>query len=192
VFILFLAAIFLGEVLGFVQYLGVFLIVVGAMLISSRNFKFDFGKAFWFVIIGCLIFSVCSVLVKYLLDFADFWTVFSYVRIGMIFLLIPMACLSVGELKSAVKKHGAKVLGVMSLSEILTVAAVLIGTIAVSIGSVTLVNALSSIEPFFVLFIALILSVHHPKILKEELGKAVVLVKLAAVILIFAGAILIM
>jgi len=47
-FILFFAAIFLGEVFTPLKYLGIFLLVFGAILISSRNLsKISLGRAFW-------------------------------------------------------------------------------------------------------------------------------------------------
>jgi drug/metabolite transporter (DMT)-like permease len=56
---------------------------------------------------------------------------------------------------------------------------------------VTLVAALSSVQPFFVLLIAVVLSVFYPKILKEEIGKSAVLLKAVAILVMFAGAVLI-
>ncbi len=191
-FVSILAAVFLGEIFTPVKYLGIFLLVVGAVSISSKNFiKFGFGKAFWLMIAASLVLSVNVIITKYLLDFADFWTIFSYVRIGAFFALIPIFCFSFKDLISTVREHGKKVIVVISLNEILNLVGVLLITIAMTKGYVTLVNALSSVQPFFVLLIAIILSVFYPKILKEEIGKSAVLLKLIAITLMFVGVILI-
>lgn len=192
IFILLFATLFLGEIFTPTKYLGIFMLVIGAILISSRNFiKLSFGKAFWFMLLSVLSISVYYTLLKYLLNFADFWTIFSYAKIGTIFALIPIFYFGFPDLVSTVKEHGKKVVGVISLNESLNVIGVLLITLAISIGYVTLVKALSSIQPFFVLSFAVILSIFYPKILKEEIGKSTVLLKLIAIVLMFVGVILI-
>jgi len=191
-FVSILAAIFLGEIFTPIKYLGIFLLIIGAVSISSKNFiKFGFGKAFWFMVLASLVFSINAVITKYLLNFVDFWTIFSYIRIGAFFALIPTFCFSFKDLILAVWEHGKKTVILISLNEILALFAVILITIAMTKGYITLVNALSSVQPFFVLLIAVILSVFYPKILKEEIGKSAILLKLIAITLMFVGVILI-
>jgi len=191
-FILILAAIFLGEIFTPIKYLGIFLLMFGAIAVSSKNIlKIKFGKSFWFMILAALSIAVSSIIVKYLLNFADFWTVFGYERFGEIFALIPIAYFSFSDLSSSVKRFGVKSIGLMSLSETIGLIGLLLVTIGTSIGYVTLVNTLTSVQPLFVLLFAVILSVFYPKILKEEVGKSVVSQKVIAIILMLIGAFLI-
>lgn len=191
-FILLFATLFLGEFFTPIKYLGIFLLVIGAILISSKNFiKISLGKAFWFMLFSVISISIYYVLLKYLLNFADFWTIFSYTRIGTIFALIPIFYFSFPDLTKTVKEHGKKVVGVISLNESLNLVGVLLITIATAVGYVTLVNALSSVQPFFVLLFAVILSVFYPKILKEEITKHTIFLKLIAIVIMFVGAVLI-
>jgi len=191
-FVLIFATIFLGETFTLIKYLGIFLLIIGAILISSKGLmKISFGKAFWFMILASLSIAINQVITKYLLSFADFWTIFSYTRIGSMFALIPIFYFSFSDLISTVRKHGKKVIGVISLNESLNIVGVLLITIATSIGYVTLVNALSSVQPFFVLSFAVILSIFYPKFLKEEIGKSTILLKLVAMTIMFLGALLI-
>lgn len=191
-FVSILAAIFLGEIFTLEKYSGVFLLVAGAILVSSKKLtKISLGKAFWFMILASLALSVNEVITKHLLNFANFWTIFSYVRIGAFFTMIPIFYFNFKDLKAAVKEKGKKVVFVMSLSEILNLVGVLLITIAISIGYVTLATALTSIEPFFVLLFTIALSIFLPKILKEEIRKAVVLQKLIAIALMFVGVVLV-
>jgi len=188
IFVLVFALIFLGEVFSFVKYLGIFLLVFGAVLISSRHpFRIKLKKSFWLMILSALAIAVNSVIIKYLLNFADFWTVFSYVRIGTFISVIPLIYFYFKDLIS-VNRLG---LGLMTFAETLNLFGVLSITIAMSIGFVTLVKALASVQPFFVFLFALILSVFYPKILKEEIKKKTVLHKFIATILIVIGAILV-
>jgi len=191
-FILLFAAIFLGEVFTLLKYLGIFLLVIGAILISAKNLsRINLGKAFWWMILSTLALSINQLLTKHLLNFADFWTIFAYTRLGAVIGLIPIAYIYFPELIDTVRRHGKRVVIVISTSETITILGVLLITIAASIGYVTLVNALSSIQSFFVLLFAVILSIFYPAILKEEIGKSVIFQKLIAIISMFIGAILI-
>lgn len=191
-FILILAAIFLREVFTPLKYLGIFLLIFGAILISSKNLsKISLGRAFWWMMLSTLALAINQILTKYLLNFTDYWTIFAYTRIGAVIGLIPIAYIYFPELIDTVRKHGKRVVAVISANETLNLFGVLSITIAVSIGYVTLVNALSSVQPFFVLLFAVILSIFYPAILKEEIGKSVIFQKLLAITLMFIGAILI-
>ncbi len=191
-FVLFLAAIFLNETLAPLNYLGVIFLVGGSILISFKRFsKISFGKAFYLMILSAIVVSIRKIIMKYVLDFTDYWTVFAYERIGGSIAAIPIIYLYLSDLRDSVKKYGKKVLAVLSVTEVLNLVALLLFTIAISIGSVTLVSASSSIQPFFVLLFAVILSVFYPSILEEEIGKSVILLKLLAIVLMFIGVFLI-
>jgi len=191
-FVLILATIFLGEFFTPLKYIGIFFLIIGAVLMSSKGLRFSFGKAFWLMIACALFLSVSSVITKYLLGFADFWTIFAYEKIGVGIAIIPVLYFGLSHMKSDVKEHGKRVVGAICISDILTVVGSMLATAAISVGSVTLVNAMTSVQPFFVLLFAVVLSIFYPRILKEEIGKSAVLLKLLAITLMFIGAILIM
>lgn len=190
-FLVILAAVFLGEIFTPLKYLGIFLLVIGAILISSRDLKIKLGKAFWLMIISTIFFSFDLIITKYLLAFADFWTIFAYIRIGAGIGLIPIFYLYFGELKSLIAEYGGKVVGVISANETLNVFGALSATIAASLGFVTLVESLASLQSLFLLIITVALSIFYPKILKEEIKKSIVLLKFIAIVLMFIGVILI-
>jgi len=191
-FILILAAVFLGEVLTLSKYLGILLLIAGAILISVKNLsKKGFGKVFWWMVLIAVFNAMSAILTKHLLNFADFWTIFGYKSIGMFIGSIPIACLYFGELIKTVKQYGKKVVIAISVSELLTAIGILFSIIAMSFGYVTLVNALSSLQPFFVLLFTILLTVFFPSILKEELNKSAVFFKALAIVLIFTGVILV-
>jgi len=192
-FILIFAFIFFKETFTFVKYLGIFFLVVGAILISQKDkIYFKFNKAFWLMILAAIAYAISAIITKYLLNFADFWTVFSYTKgIGAIVALFPIVCLNFKEISGELIKNGKKALSAILIAVLLGVFGGLFITIAISVGSVTLVNALASIQPFIVLVFALIISVFYPTIFKEDLKKANILIKVVAIILIFIGVILI-
>ncbi len=190
-FVLIFAGIFLGEIFNFTKYIGIFLLVTGAILISIRKFQINLGKAFWLMMLVSLILAVNSVIQKHLLNSTDFWTVFSYIRIGSFFAVVPVFFFNRKDLSSTMRKKGGKTVVLLSLNELLGLAGVLLFTIATALGPVTLANALSSVQPFFVLLIAVALSLFFPKILKEEIGKSIIALKLLAIALMFVGVFLI-
>lgn len=192
-FIMVLAGAFLDEVFTPIKYLGIILLIAGATLISSKNLsKLRFGKAFWLMVASSIFIAIHAILTKYLLDFADFWTVVSYTRgIGMLPTLIPVFYFNYRDCVSAVREYGQKAVLVLSSKEALRLGGGILITIATSLGPVTLVNALSSVQPFFVLVFTIALGAFYPKILNEETGKSAIAMKLAAIVLMFAGVILV-
>lgn len=186
-----LAAIFLSEVFTAQKYLGVVLLVAGAILISSKGFKIHINKAFWYVIFGTLALAVHFTISKYLLGFADVWSVFGYERFFTGIYLIPLWLLNKKSWSEELKLRKKK-LQISFFNELfIGVTAGILMTIAISIGSVTLVDALASVQPFFVLIMATFLSVYHPWIISEELSKSRVVMKFIAILLLFAGSLLI-
>jgi len=191
-FVLIMALIFLDETFTPLKYSGIFLLVAGTMLISmKKSIKPDFGKAFKYIMLAALASAIYAIITKYLLNFADFWTIFSYARIGTAIILIPVFYYKHSEIASAMKKLNVKSIGVISANEILNLSGILLITIAFVTGPVTLVKVLSSIYPFFVFALAIIISIFYPKILKEKIEIKTLLLKLFAIILMFAGLVII-
>jgi hypothetical protein len=73
----------------------------------------------------------------------------------------------------------------------LAVVALFIFTIAVSLGPVTLVNSLGALQPLFVLAIAVVFSNFFPHILKEEVDRHTIALKLVAIALMIIGTVLV-
>jgi len=91
----------------------------------------------------------------------------------------------------SIKTHGWKIIGGISLNELMGQAGVLLHVIATGLGPATLVNAFVSIHPFVLLVCTLCLGSVFPNLLVEERGRAVVGKKFFAVVLMVAGAMLI-
>ena len=192
IFVLALAGVFLGELFTPLKYLGIFLLVVGAIVVSSDgSLNFSFGKPFWFMVLASATSAVTQVITKYLLGFADFWTVFSWVRIGAFVPLIPLLMLNVGNFKELFRSQGIKPFAFMSLSEGLNILGILCLTLASVTGFITLVNALASVQPVFVLLFATLASVFLPHVLSEKTHVSAVTAKVLGIAIIVVGAILV-
>lgn len=192
IFVLILASLFLDEILTPIEYFGVFLLVCGAILISiKRSFKLRNTKAFWLMILAAILSALFNVLTKYLLNFADYWTIFSYTRLGSFFSILPLIYIYMPELKKTLRIYGKRVLGFMTATQIINIFGLLSFTAAISFGYVSLVVGINQIQPLFVFLFASILSIFYPKILKEEVKGPIILLKVVAIILMIAGVTLI-
>lgn len=191
-FVAILAWLLLGETFAPRQYAGVAALIAGAVMVSSRlPLNLSLGRAFWLMLLAALSLSVYFVMMKYLLRSFDYWSVFSLTRLGSTLLMLPLFFVYFRELRDTVREYGSKVVGVMALDENIALAANLFVTIAAAAGPITMVNALISTQPFFVLLFALILSRFVPQHFKEETRRATIVQKLAALALMFAGVLLI-
>jgi drug/metabolite transporter (DMT)-like permease len=191
-FVAILAWILLGETFAPRQYVGVAALIAGAVMVSSRlPLNLRLGRAFWLMLLAALSLSVYFVMMKYLLRSFDYWSVFGLSRLGSTLLMLPLFFVYFRELRDTVREYGSKVVGVMALDQNIALAANLFVTMAAAAGPITMVNALISTQPFFVLLFALILSRFAPRHFQEETRRATIVQKLAALALMFAGVLLI-
>ena len=101
-FIALLAGLFLGEIFTFSTYIGIFLIVSGAILLSQPgSVSFIGGKPLRLMLLGSLLFGTGEVLNKYLLDFASATTLFAHMRIGAFLSCLPLYFIYFPILKKA-------------------------------------------------------------------------------------------
>ena len=191
VFTVVIAGLLLGEIFTPLKYLGIFLIVFGSIFISSGELKLKIGKAFLFMILSAFLLSITGILTKYVLGFADYWTIFGWDRIGSFMASLPLFYFFLPEIVFSVKKYGKKVVGFISASELLNLLATLLFTVALSSGFVTLATALTSTQAFFVLMLATLLTIFYPKIIREKVNRKILVVKLSAIVMMFAGVFLI-
>ncbi len=186
------AALFLGEVFPPAKYAGVALLVAGALAVSARDkISFRPSGALSLMILSALFMAGYFALTKRLLAETDFWTAFGLSRLGMFVVMLPLYPFHRQAIGEIVRLGRGRLLGIMALSEVLALAALLFGTIAMSRGPVTLVAALTSVQPFFVLAYALVLTRYFPAVLSEETGPRVLGKKLAAIALMILGAALV-
>jgi drug/metabolite transporter (DMT)-like permease len=185
-----LSAIFLGEIFSLPKYLGIALLVIGAILISYKKSKgLKLSKGALFCILAVFFYAVFNLLLKYLVDRIDFWTVFAYIRLGSFIALLPLYFFYAKPLIELTKQ--SKGLLTVTASNVLALVGIIFFTIASSLGYITLVSSLTAIQPFSVLLITLGMSLFYPHILKEEHSKAIFMQKFSAIALIIIGVILI-
>lgn len=192
VFVAILAAFFINEIFSIKTYVGISLIIFGAVLISyKRNaFKKIIPAALLLIVIAAnFSFGIEQTISKITLNFYSFWQFFAIFSLGKIFAII----LSFGIpsfRKSFVReiKHLKRSIFLMLM---LSTSVWLLGSIffyyAVSLGPITLVSTISILAPFVTLMLAVFLSKFLPKILREEIDPITIALKIMAVFLIIFG-----
>jgi len=191
VFIVMLSVIFLNEVLDVQKYSGIILIVIASMLISYKKSRGEkpFSSAFKFMIPFGLIIATYTILEKHLLEFLDFWSLFFWIVLGAFCGVIFLLCFAQPrkEFTQTISIVGKRTVFVTFIGEGLYVIGKLCSLVAMSLADVSLVSALLGLQPFYIFFYMLFLSHFLPKILEEEIGKSIVVLKISAMALMFMG-----
>jgi len=190
IFTLAFAYLFLGERLSAGQLFAFILLVAGAILISFKHDKTGWhSKALGNAVIAALFFALSFTLTKYIFDRTNFISGLVWTRLG--FLAVSLSMLIPKKTRKHIFQapkeagkgniylyYGARVSGGL---------AGLLQNYAISIGSVTLVNAMQGTQYAFLLAMTIFLSKYFPKILKENINATVLVQKITAIILISFG-----
>jgi uncharacterized membrane protein len=195
IFVLALSFLLLNEVLNYHKYFGIIFLVISALLVSYKKSEKRFHLSTGIILAFCFSFSIAvmGIITKYTLGYIDYWTFFLWNLIGnmigcLFMILIPS--IRRNAIRDASKIDKRTFLTVF-LASMFTWLGYLFYFVATSLGNVSLVSALGSIQPLTVFIITLFLTVHRPKILKEEISKMSLTFKILAVIFIIIGSYLI-
>lgn len=191
-FVLILSLLFLKEVLTVNHYLAFVLILLGGFLISIQKVEgvFKLRSAFWWMVLASLIYAIQVVILKSLYVTYPFWDLTVYLGFGE-FLPTPILLLSVASFRNRFIKSFSDLKPVgwmlLILSMFLVAIASLSGFWALTSGPVTLISVFRGFQSIFVLIYAVLFSVWLPKILKEQLTKSVLGIKVIAIFLMVIG-----
>jgi len=191
IFVALLSAIFLNEILSTQRYFGVAVIVIASILISYRNSTSgkSLSSALKFMIPFSLVLAVHAILEKFLLGYIDYWSVFFWNILGafcgVLFLLAFSRPRT--EFAEAVSAVGKRAFFVVFVGEGVYFLGTISWLIAASMGYVSLVSAFAGLQHFFVFIYVLLSSLFVPQHLKEEMTRGVMVLKISAIALMFAG-----
>lgn len=192
VFVAILAYIFAGERLFFYNYLGILLIIVGAIVISHekrRGSKIILSPALWLIVTFAFLVAVEDVASKWALGHIDYWSFFFWTCIGSVVTALVM--LSFANVRRAFVEEMKRIrirtlLLILSASLVYYVANVSFYA-ALTVGLVTLVSAIVATQPIFTFLYALVLRRGRPTILKEDFRRFNMLTKILGIAVIVAG-----
>jgi drug/metabolite transporter (DMT)-like permease len=188
IFVLVMAFFLLGERLVAKQYVGIFVLIFGAVLLANEgkgNLKF--GRHLIAVILTIIILAVGEVVVKFVTLNFDYWSLIFWMGIGYGLFAFVLFAIHHPHIKGKAK------LGIRHLviSNILSIIAALLVLLAISLGPVSIVSALRKAQPLFVFLGATLLTLTHPELIKEKISKGLLEKKTAGIIIIIFGAILV-
>lgn len=194
-FVLVLSYFFIGEVLTQTKLAAFALLLAGSILVSIRKTKgmFRLNKAFYLMAVSAFLFAIQYVLAKYVYMNQSYINGFLWIRMGSALAIIPLFFVFSyrAALFKTLKNASRQVIFAAAASGILALAGIILINYAISLNSVSLISAMEGIQILFVLILAAILSKWYPGILKEELGKKTLLIKIIAIVIIIAGVYLI-
>ncbi|MFZ5365556.1 MAG: hypothetical protein ACOZBH_05195 [Patescibacteria group bacterium] len=175
------------------QYLAFFIIMIGGYLITveSRRKKSPYSAYAWSGLAALLIAGFYF-LSKYIFLQTDFLSGFVLMRIGglggsLILLFYPGTFHEIyADLKAQKSKQTQRTGGLVLISQISAALAFILINYAVSIGKVSLVNALTGTQFVFLLLLASFFSKRYPQ-LKESIDKKNIFQKISAIVLIAIG-----
>lgn len=193
VLVLFLSFLTLGERLNPSQLTGFLFVVSGAYLISLKRLgagMFNLRKSFKWILLASVLWAVPSIIFRFISVQQGFWDAIAYEFLGaavgaFILLLVPSLRKGFSDESQRIKKF---VWGILVSNEALYLLSRLIGFYAIAIApAVALASALNGFMPLFSLIYGIILSVWFPAIIKEDIQKSTLLLKLTSIVLILVG-----
>jgi len=190
VIIVMIAAFFIfGEVLTLNNYLGAALILIGVSLVSIKfsKKKISVGIALLLMLIATAGFASRDILFKVATQGSSLLTILLWVGIGNLIFSSSMFLFH----HPYIRKRWASGVKHVFLSGSFGGIGLLCFISAISLASVSLVNALVSIYTMFVFIIATTLSHFNSKIIREKLDSKTITMKTAGIILTIVGAIIV-
>jgi drug/metabolite transporter (DMT)-like permease len=196
IFVLIMSFVFLRESISFKQLIGFFIIFFGAFALSAERFEdriFKPRKAMWYMLFSSFLYACSPILFKFVVVKTDFWTAFFYQAIGGG--IGAATLLFYAPYRKSFLKEGLylpfKIWFIMTCNQLLAILAELSSSFAFSLAPVALVSIITGAQPLFTFLFAVILSKWFPHILKEDLRKSTIWIKILSIVLIFGGLIFI-
>jgi len=195
--ILFLAWIFLGEVITMTQLAAFALILAGSWLINQEDAITGKRSAVnWqmplFGLLAALLFALSFVGTKYVYTVYGFWGGLSWRTLGSVgmalFFLLPRE--SRREILHA-RRHAQDSAGALFIGgQIAGGLSFVLVNYAFTLGSTALVNALSGVQYVFLFLLALLFSERYPHLLREHTDPRTIVQKTVSLALIIFGALI--
>jgi uncharacterized membrane protein len=194
IFVALLSVVFLNEILSVQRYFGIAIIVIASILISYRNSKSkSVSSALKFMIPFSAVLAVHAILEKFLLIHMDYWSLFFWNILGAFCGILFLMTFSRRrkEFVETVQVIDKRTFFVVFVGEGVYFLGTICWLIAASMGYVSLVSAFAGLQHFFVFIYVILSSLFVPKLLKEEISKKVIALKISAIALMLVGTLLV-
>ena len=191
IFTFFIAYFTIGEDFSWSETASFVLLILGGILVSLKftERRFQWSKAFGLMLLSCMLFGVHYVLVKYILMQTNFWNGFLWLRLAtaansLLLLALPS---SRKRIVQAYRELNLRIKTIFFSNEYLGFAGAIINGMAISLASPALVGALLAFQPALVFIFTIIVSLKFKNILEEKLDFKNLAVKIAGIVLVIGG-----
>ena len=195
IFGLILSLIFLGDFLTKNQIVGFILLLAAGIAISYKKIdrSFKLSKSFYYMLISTFLSAIGFVTAKYIFNVMNFWNAFLWLRLtGFIAIFVLHVPSIRKQFAQTVTQMEKKIKWLLSFKMVIDFCAFIFAGYGLRNGPVALVSALSSaVLPLFVFMLAILSSVYMPNVIKENIDKKSIMIKILAIALIIAGIIFI-
>ena len=193
---LFLSDIIMGKSVATNEVIGVFILLLGGFFISFKFYKGRLFSSWKKILVAGILNGASLVILKVSYEQQNFISGYIYSRLGIVFGTLVLfswssfrRAINSGTSKSR-KKNTGDLFGVIG-----TKALAGLGTItvqyAIFLGSVTIVNALVSVQYLFTFIFSTILSIFFKRIFREETFASNLFFKFIGVTLVIVGVFLV-
>lgn len=195
VFTLIISWLTINEQLTNNQFLAFIILLLGA-IIASIHFKksqMTFSKALPLMIIATVFYASYAVMIRYISQTIPFLIIYIWnlvtviILTGFLFLAPKFRINFRADTKYLNKKVFLAIMALAVLDEL----GVLFNMWALSLGPAALIFALEGAQTLFVFLLAVLISLFRPQIIKEELDKRNVILKIVALCVIIVGVIMV-
>jgi len=192
-FVIIFEIVLLAEVLKITNYIGIILLVIAALILSVKDFRgFKLSPAAKIAFVTSIVFACYSTGVRYLTPFLNSWTILFWTSLtAMLSSLVFFVKKKNRENLKGFFSIGKKKIGIYIFSVSFSVFGRLMYIMAIGLVAASLVAGVATLQPLFVLILTVIVSLLFPKILKEDISKGGLVNKLAGIILIIIGTLLV-
>ncbi len=189
--VLILATIFLKETLSIKDYIAFPLIITGSILISIKKVKKKFNLSIGIILVFIAIFfySTQSLFFKLVAE-VDFVSMNILREIGWMIIVLFLLIFSKKireKTKEDLKQINKKRFFLIYAAESIAIMGVFLSYIAIQRGPVSLVTLIEGTEGLFVIVLAALTSIFIPKILKEEITKKTISLKIISALFMIIG-----
>lgn len=188
-FIALLSFFIFSERLTILNYLGILIIVAGAILISHENSRKRIKKkSIVIVAVGVtILWTIRNLIFEHLTSQIELWPVLFWFGVGGIIIPVFLLIFHHPHLRKQAKRGVRHII----LNALISALALFAFIKAISLGPVSLVVALLSTKPLIVFIGATLLSYYRPRFMCEKHSGKVLVQRVLATILIVVGGIMI-
>ena len=192
IFALPISAVFLKEILHFYQYIGIFLLAIGGMVISAGDIDFKelkLSKSLMLITVFNIISATGVVVHKIILQHSSAWALIYWLNIGYVSVAttLLMSKKRKYDFINDLRQSKPIVYGLRLLTYLTFLIGSALTLYALKDGFASIVLGISSIQPMVVFIYVALLSILAPKVLIEDLSKASLKQKILSLALVVIG-----